>query len=80
MHWKTERSVVQNPSAKKMELCCFLSLKAVILMQIHMLVLIVSFKNGAKLHTSGCGHDGKFCQPYIFNSSTAIRGKQNWCT
>lgn len=74
---KTERFVTQNPSAKKLELCCFLSLKAVIFMQIHLLVLIVSFNSGAKLHTSGCGHDGKSCQPCISSSSTSTRGKQN---
>jgi hypothetical protein len=74
---KIERVVTQNPSAKKLELCCFLSLKAVIFMQIHLLVLIVSFKYGAKLHISGCGHDGKSCQPCISSSNTATRGKQN---
>lgn len=66
--------LTQNPSVKKLELCCFLSLKGVIFLQIHFLVLIVSFKNGAKLHTSGCGHNGRS------SSSTATRGKQNWCT
>jgi hypothetical protein len=81
MYWKRERFVFQNPSARILKLCYFLLLKAVTFIKIRILVLIASFKNGAKTHTSGCGHfDGISCQLYISNSTIATRGKQNWCT
>lgn len=55
-----------------------LPLEDYMFLQVYIMVLAVTFKHYANLHTSGCGHfSGKSCQLSVSSNGKATRGKQD---